>query len=39
MNLNNLSKKLVNLQKDFKEESDCRKIGVERMKQTFYDEL
>ena len=39
MSLNNLSKKLLALQKDFKEESDCRKVGVERMSQTFYDEL
>jgi Asp-tRNA(Asn)/Glu-tRNA(Gln) amidotransferase B subunit len=39
LNLNSLSKKLINLQKEFKEETENRKIGVERMKNSFYDEM
>jgi hypothetical protein len=30
---------LINLQKEFKEETENRKIGVERMKNSFYDEM
>lgn len=37
--LNSLSKKLLALQKDFKEESQNRKVGIDRMKHHFYEEL
>jgi hypothetical protein len=39
LNLNNLSKKLLTLQKEFKEETEHRKVGVQRMKQGFEEEL
>jgi hypothetical protein len=37
--LNSLSKKLVNLQRDFKEESEARKQGAKRIKSHLYEEL
>ena len=35
--LNNLSNRLLNLQKDFKDESEYRKEGAERITNRFYD--
>lgn len=37
--LNSLSKKLVSLQKEFKQETGNRKQGEQRLKNRFYDEL